>query len=156
MTCEDGGNIVSAQLNNVWFGENLNAGGGATGSGNALSLIGSSAGRFQGISINGCEFPLAQFNGLDADANVEGLQVAGGWADGCGGSGYSFNGTKGFSLSGVRSGDVRFGGNTNGAYLDSTCDFFRILGNDLRDNYGTNLANGAGSSATKVVANNIA
>lgn len=155
MTCEDGGNIVSSQLNNVWFGENLNAGGGATGSGNALSLIGSAAGRFQGISINGCEFPLAQFNGLDADANVEGLQVAGGWADGCGGSGYSFNGTKGFSLSGVRSGDVRFGGNLNGAYIDSPCDFFRIVGSDFRDNVGTNLVNNAGTSATKVVGNNI-
>jgi len=154
LSCANGGNIVSFGANGVWFGENLNAGGGATGSGNGLSLIGSASGRFKQAVLSMCEFPLAQFNGLECDQHVSGVQVIGGWADGCGGSGYAFGNTKDWSLQGVRSGSQRFGGNARPYYIDSAADYFRVIGNDFRDN-GAAGANLAGTSATKILANNV-
>lgn len=153
ISCQNGGEVVSFQAKGSWFGENKNSGGGVTGSGNGLSLIGGGAQRFKQAVLEGCEFPLAQFNGLDCDSFMKCVQVIGGWADGCGGAGYSFNGNQDWLLMGTRSGSQRFAGNGSAYYIDGACDYFRVIGNDFRDNLS---ASGAPTpSATKIFSLNV-
>ena len=145
ITTEFGGNVVSTQLTGVWMGENKFGG-----TGPGLTIKGAAAGRLQQIELSGCEFPLCEGDGLNVDAFAEGVKVVGGWADGCGGAGYAFNGTNGFQLRAVRSGAARFGGNGSGAFVDGTCNNF-IADGDFRGNTGPGFNNGAGTGPTKIV-----
>ncbi|WP_332116094.1 hypothetical protein [Azorhizobium caulinodans] len=150
ITCENGGDVVSGSMRGTWIGETGTSGADALG---AMVLKGAAANRLKQFIFTDCVFPLSMADGLNADQYVNGLEVSGGWADGNVGAGYSIS-CQGFILRGVRSGGVRFGGNAYGAYLGSSCDNFVVANNILLGNT-TNFVNAAGTSSTKIVANNL-
>lgn len=140
---ENGGDIVTCDIGRVWMGEN-----GLVSSTGGLTVRGHHTGGIQGLTLTNTRFPLCQGNGFTlADGFVKSLQIIGGWADGCAGSGYAFLGG-GWQASGIRSGDIRFGGNAVGVYIGAVDNF--MLNGVLTGNV-TNLANGAGTGATKVI-----
>ena len=150
ITCENGGNVNSGSMKGVWIGETGTAGADALG---AMVLKGAAANRLLQFIFTDCEFPLSMADGLNADQYVKGLQIRGGWADGNAGAGYSIS-CPDFLMQGVRAGPERWSGNAYGAYLAATCDNFIVANNNFLGNT-TNFVNAAGTSSTKIVANNL-
>ena len=144
--CSDGGQVLSFGGSDVWCGETEN--------GPGLQLKGAAAGRFQQAQMTDWFFPLCEGDGCMVDAHVQRLSIAGGGADGCTGSAFAFNGTKGWMLTGAQIGAGRFNGNGAGVFIDSACDDFNLSNNNLLGNT-SNLLNGAGTGARKVVSGNL-
>lgn len=128
------GNVYDTLFANTWFGLSAGASG--------LFVQGQGAGKVEGLSFVGCEFPDSADAGLIVVGSaVKNWSVTGGWS--AGNTNYGIRaalGTSYFSITGHTAGNVApRGPNGIGIQVDggSASDYYQITGNNL---YGNTLA----------------
>lgn len=150
--------VAFVQITNCWTGGN-HGGGGILGSG--IEIDGSASGAIvQEFQIIGHRATGNASNGIyihGAGAKRFSIIGAGCASNAADGAGIAIADCGQFSVTGCYAGDGHYGATQKyGIRILTGCDNFVVTGNTCLGNATTNLLNESGTSATKIVANNVA